>query len=340
MGVDRRAMMTMMIAATMLPGCADARPKAGPVDINRFRERFVDKDGRVVDSGNGGISHSEGQGYGMVLAEALGDRAGFELMWNWTRRTLQRPDGLFAWRYDPSAKVPVNDPNNATDGDILIAWALLRASRRWKDQNYAKASAAIRAVIAAKLVRDHGGRSVLLPGLNGFVVPEHITLNPSYYLWPALDAFRATEGGKWTALIRDGEALIQQARFGPTGLPTDWLDLGADGRIGPAYGRPPRFGFDAIRVPLYLAWSGRSAMLAPFTAYWRSLRQQNLPIPAWIDVVTAETAPYPVSIGGMAIVDLTLGTAPKTPLPTPPDADYFATVLASLAAIAGQAKPR
>ena len=40
-------------------------------DWRIFKQRFLAADGRIVDDGNGGISHSEGQGYGMVLAEAL-----------------------------------------------------------------------------------------------------------------------------------------------------------------------------------------------------------------------------------------------------------------------------
>ena len=37
-------------------------------DWAAYRDRFVLADGRVVDDGNGGISHSEGQGYGLLLA--------------------------------------------------------------------------------------------------------------------------------------------------------------------------------------------------------------------------------------------------------------------------------
>ena len=31
-----------------------------------FRNRFIAPEGRVVDTGNGGVSHSEGQGYAML----------------------------------------------------------------------------------------------------------------------------------------------------------------------------------------------------------------------------------------------------------------------------------
>ncbi|HMP62965.1 MAG TPA: glycosyl hydrolase family 8, partial [Phenylobacterium sp.] len=93
----------------------------GEVDWREFKRRFLAADGRIIDTGNGGISHSEGQGFALLLAQAHGDRRAFDLIWGWTRRTLQRPDGLFAWRYDPRENPAVNDPNNATDGDIFLA---------------------------------------------------------------------------------------------------------------------------------------------------------------------------------------------------------------------------
>jgi len=41
-----------------------------------------------------GISHSEGQGYGMLLAVAADDRPTFDLLWGWTRAQLMlRNDG-------------------------------------------------------------------------------------------------------------------------------------------------------------------------------------------------------------------------------------------------------
>src|SRR5436309_1896309 len=38
-----------------------------------YKARFVTDQGRVVDTANGRISHSESQGYGMLLAVAAGD---------------------------------------------------------------------------------------------------------------------------------------------------------------------------------------------------------------------------------------------------------------------------
>jgi endoglucanase len=111
-------------------GCSrdgDSKPVAqdGQMDgmWTAFRQIYLSGDGRIVDNGNGGISHSEGQGYGMVLATLVGDRPRSRPC-GWTERTLLRGDvALFAWRYDPRAPNPVADTNNASDGDMLIAWA-------------------------------------------------------------------------------------------------------------------------------------------------------------------------------------------------------------------------
>jgi endo-1,4-beta-D-glucanase Y len=162
-----------------------------------FKRSFLDPTGRIIDNGNGGISHTEGQGLGLTMALRANDRAAFDAILGWTEKTLARSDvALFSWRYDPRAPMPVTDPNNATDGDIFIAWALAGAAWQWHEPRYAARSAAIRAAIRQRLVLKRYGRSLLLPGLEGFVSPRAVTLNPSYFVWPALEEFRRP----WAAL--------------------------------------------------------------------------------------------------------------------------------------------
>jgi endoglucanase len=47
---------------------------------DQYRSRFITADGRVIDKDNDpkGVTHTEGQGYGMLLAEAAGDRDRFD----------------------------------------------------------------------------------------------------------------------------------------------------------------------------------------------------------------------------------------------------------------------
>lgn len=331
MEVDRRTLLAAMLVAMSGPKCAIAAAVAGG-GWPAFSQAFVTPEGRIVDTGNKGINHSEGQGYGMLLAAEAGDRDGFDRIWKWTDATLARKDRrLFSWRYDPAAAAPVDDPNNASDGDILIAWALQRAARRWRRPAFAKTAGDIRAAIAEALIVSSPRGAVLLPGLEGFQSDKTVVLNLSYYVWPALDAFaKADPSGPWRRLIADGEKLLAATRFGAHGLPCDWISLAAGGEIAPAKDRPPRFGFDAIRIPLYLQLSGREAALEPFRAYWNSTGNTPDKAPAWFDVVTGETAPFPLSQGARAVAALITGRAlPKGPLPT----DYYAAVLQLLAEI-------
>lgn len=306
------------------------------MDLNGWREfkvAHLAADGRIIDHGNGGISHSEGQGYGLLIAEAANDRAAFDLIYAWTETNLARAyDALFSWRYAPSDPVPVSDPNNATDGDILIAWALMRAGNRWRDKHLLERSAEIRSAIAEHCVRRVGSRTLLLPGAAGYDRPDRTTVNMAYYIWPALDLFRQADPASiWGDLIRDGEVLLDEARIGPLALPTDWTDVAPSGKVTAAVDKPPRFGFDAIRIPLYLMLGGRTAKAASVARYWRSYLDNSKPIPAWIDVVTGEVAPYPLSAGGYAIAARLLKTkAPQIQMPPP---DYYSRVLVLLAAL-------
>src|SRR5206468_12412320 len=78
----------IMLLLSGLPAVAEGDAIAA--EWAKYRERFVAEDGRVLDTGNQAVSHTEGQGWAMLFAEAAGDRASFDRIWNWTRTKLQR----------------------------------------------------------------------------------------------------------------------------------------------------------------------------------------------------------------------------------------------------------
>lgn len=331
MELDRRhftlaSLLFLSSACAMSSACS---AKAGDDWWRAWRERFLAADGRVVDNGNNGISHSEGQGYGLTIALAQGDREAFARILGWTEAHLARPDmALYSWRYDPSAADPVADPNNATDGDMLIAWALGSAGQRWNEPAYLARAARIRAAIRGKCVIERYGRQLLLPGIVGFAEPERVMLNPSYFIWPALDAFARLDGAKiWGRVIDDCEDLVALAKFGRYRLPTDWIAITGAKAVAPAPGKPPRFGFDAIRMPLYAKLGRREKLVGDIAAFWRGRNARNRMLPAWIDVITDEEAPYGVSNGGLAIAAPYIGASPPNVLAN----DYFAASLQMLA---------
>jgi endoglucanase len=332
MDVDRRKFSLGLVLAVTAACSTGVQGRTEPAGgwWRTYRQRFLDRSGRIIDTGNGGISHSEGQGYGMVLAALSNDQDAFAAMARWTEANLAiAGDDLYAWRYDPRQPNPVSDPNNATDGDMLIAWALALAGKAWKNSAYLDRSETLRAAIRRDCVVDRFGRPLLLPGRLGFAQAGQVTVNPSYYVWPALDAFARLDGtGTWGGVIASGEALLRQARFGPLHLPCDWLSVTGPTAVAPAHDKPSRFGYDAIRVPLYAQMGRRSALVGDVAAWWRAVMAQHRPVPAWIDVVTGEEAPYAVSSGGAAIIARLTGT----PAPMQLDSDYFAASLQMLAA--------
>lgn len=237
------------IGTAVLGGAVlDARPPGFVANFHDewriFRERHVAEDGRVVDDGAGGVTHSEGTGYGLLLASAAEDLGSFERILAWSAHRLRRQDGLHAWRWLPGALDPTPDRNNATDGDLLIAWALQRAARLFGRADFLAGARRIAEQVLSQCAREVGGRLVLLPAAHGFERRDHTMVNPSYYVWPALrDLERLVPGRSWRRLSTDGLSLSDAARFGRWGLPADWIDLPHDppDRRGPRRNGRPAF---------------------------------------------------------------------------------------------------
>ena len=229
-------------------------------DWQAWKTAFLAPDGRVVDHLQRNASHSEGQGYGMVLAVTFDDAEAFRRIHSWTERFLAvRQDPLLAWRWKPDQTPHISDYNNATDGDLFYAWALLSAARRFGEDAYGVQSKQIARFLAASCVRRDprgGGRLLLLPGADGFVDGDRITVNPSYYMPLALrDLGLAADAPELLQCSADGEALIAEiANAGPV---PDWIDVEPHGWHASA-GHTFQSGYDALRIALFLIWSGRS----------------------------------------------------------------------------------
>ncbi|MBU3589339.1 glycosyl hydrolase family 8 [Polynucleobacter sp. 80A-SIGWE] len=296
-------------------------------DWVQFKTAYI-SNGRVVDVGQNGISHTEGQGMALLLAIQNDDPASFAEIWNWTQANLQvRDDMLFAWSWSP--KVGVNDMNNASDGDLFIAWALSRAYSQWKEPRYLFAAIQVSQSIRNKLLRKTSKGTVLLPGAIGFEKEDVIKLNLSYWVFPAIQELSALDPSpEWEELKVTGPQLIQEAQFGKWRLPSDWVSL-QNNVISAVDG--DRFGYDAVRIPLYLIW-GRQATpssINPFQSFWGSFTGKPL-LPSWVNVNTGELATYNASSGFMSIAALTLAypNVDSTQLPGfNPSEGYYSSML-------------
>lgn len=249
------AMMTLI--AALISACPVAAQQ-GSLEAplwQVYKERFLDPSGRIIDNANGGISHSEGQGYGLLLAFFADSQSDFEQIWSFTKTELMiRNDGLSAWKWDPAAKPHVTDLNNASDGDLLIAYALAMAGAAWDRQDYLQHASDLAQAILKHVVVERGGRVLLLPAAAGFDAGDRSdgpVINPSYWIFEALPIMAVlAPSEQWARLRQDGEALLQAMAFGPRNLPAEWVSVARQPK--PAEGFPAEFGYNALRIPLYL----------------------------------------------------------------------------------------
>lgn len=313
---------------------------ATPANIERwqqYKNQFISSDGRVIDNSSANASHSEGQGYGMILAVAADDRVTFEKLWKWTQQHLAiRGDDLFAWRWMPDASPNIPDKNNATDGDILIAWALGRASDQFDEPEFEKSAKKIAREIRKQLIRDTDFGKQLLPGSQGFETSESIVINPSYLLLPAFQELRRWDpSSEWQQIYLSSRKILQHLSKKYNGLLPDWVAI-KDGQFIADEEKPLRFGYDALRVPLYCYWSGDEKILnlARIAALW-----ENDNAVAWYSLDGDVHDTSPLSSAHIAVNKLVNSLVEKRKISMPQktaplSSDYYGATVSMLSELA------
>jgi endo-1,4-beta-D-glucanase Y len=219
----------------------------------RFLDRYMTADGRVQRIDEGGDTVGEGQAYGMLLAAAIGDEGRFDVIWDWTKANMRRPDGLisFLWRDGR-----VVDPEAASDADVDAARALLVAACRFKRPDFRREALELAEAILTHETTSFQGAPVLTAG--PWARSDPITLNPSYFS-PATFAQlgTATGDGQWGSLSASSRSVTQTLMPDPGSLPPDWASVQGDTPVpsGPPADpdAPPRYGFDAPRTLVRMA---------------------------------------------------------------------------------------
>jgi endoglucanase len=192
------------------------------------------------------------------------------------------------------------------------------------------------------LFKDRNG-ALLLPAVSGFSATERADgplINLSYWVFPAFARLPLVAPEfDWAALTRSGLSLLRRARFGSANLPTEWISLKGE-QPRPADGFPPLFSYNAIRIPLYMAWAdvGRREDYAPFVALWSGPDRERLPI---VDTGDGRTVEWLAESGYAALSDLLLCAVKGTPLPegfgrVQDNENYYPTTLHLLAMTAAQ----
>lgn len=296
-----------------------------------WKARFLTDDGRVVDHLQDQASHSEGQGYGLLLAQAYGDRAAFEAIEDWTQRHLLiRDDPLMAWRWRPDVPDRGADWHTATDGDLFRAWALMRAEvfSGWAGTGAAAGAiaASIKTLCLARDPRTQG-EPVLMPSAETPRSEAEVLFNPSYVMPRALRELGAFTGETDLARAADhGETLL--AELAGAGPVPDWV-LITKGGYSPAPPYSDAQGYDALRVGLYLMWSDRPhhPAVARQAGYYDDGASAPVVVSPGGEVRTRSTYP-----GYLALADL-VRCRPARPAASQ-DEPYYPATLGLLTAVA------
>jgi endo-1,4-beta-D-glucanase Y len=253
---------TALVAAAIapiLPRVLGPRPPSAEdlarAAADRFLDRYMEQDGRVVRHDQGGDTVSEGQAYAMLVSVAIGDQLRFDRAWGWAKTHLQRSDALLAWRWH-EGRVP--DPNSASDADLDAAQALVLAARQFGQSSYLDEGRRIaRSILAKETVLLPGGSLVLVAGPWARTSPYAI--NPSYFAPSSYALLGETTGDpRWGMLLRSSHQLVGRLTGDPPSLPPDWAQLDGDGNLHPiaspgADEGQPRYSFDAPRLLVRLA---------------------------------------------------------------------------------------
>jgi endo-1,4-beta-D-glucanase Y len=237
-----------------------------------FLDRYVQRDGRVVRPDQGGDTVSEGQSYGLVIAQVAGDEAAFRSVWAWTKRHLQRPDGLLASRAD--ARI-VRDPMPASDADLVTAWALQRASGP-DAAAYRREGLRIASAVLTHETTTRGGTRMLAAG--PWATGSPVTLNPSYWTFTAFeDLGRETGDARWDELASGSLGLVKAVSEGGGKLPPDWARV--DGTSAAPTAAPNgqaasvQYSLDAQRTVVWLAAACDPAARRLAAGWWPTLSE-------------------------------------------------------------------
>jgi len=224
----------------------------------KYKQNFISSSGRVIDRFNQNITHTESIGYGMFFAVSYNDHKTFDKIRKWLRLNMKINDAnLYGWKWGQrqNGSWGMLDLNNATDGDMWIAYSLLLAYEKWGSKIYLQEAKKLIQAIKKHTVKKINGRLFLLPAKFGFLKKDYVKLNPSYVILFIFEKFAIYDHDKiWKELIIDSVEMLKGSQIGNLKIHPDWIKLNIHTMKYTYYENESIFGFDSIRTPLFLAY--------------------------------------------------------------------------------------
>lgn len=230
----------------------------------RYKQNILEEGSlRALDKSQDDITTSEGQSYTLMRAVWMDDQETFDKAWKWTKDNMQREDKLLSWRFGEKADgtFGIQDDrggqNTATDGDVDVAYALIMAANRWKQDGYLYDAKPMIESIWEKEVVQVNGRPVLVSNDIERNNPESVLVNPSYFAPYAYRVFAKVDPARdWSGLVDSSYSLLFASTDSPldkpasAGLAPNWIRVNrATGQISADRSLDTHYGYDAFRTP-------------------------------------------------------------------------------------------
>jgi endoglucanase len=238
-----------------------------------YKKEYIDPNSfRVVDKQKDGITTSEGQSYGMLMSVWMDDKVTFDKIWEWTQNNLQKPNtNSFSWLWgkNPKGEYKVlaeqGGDNVATDGDIDIAFSLIKASKKWNNPQYlASAKLIMNDIWTNEVIITKNGKYLLAANdLEKKYNKTEVLVNPSYFNTAAFHEFaKVSMEDNWNRLAADSYEFLEKSSesnldFDKSAfLPPDWILVNIDnGAVKPTGNKDfsSRYSYDSARIPWRVA---------------------------------------------------------------------------------------
>lgn len=298
--------------------CANVLAKSAPDNHLQaswvtYQQRYITAQGRIIDVYQDSASHSEGQAYGLLLALAFDDETLFQHIWIWTQTHLQvrENDKLLAWLWsakdNKQGRFSLTDKNNATDADILMAYVLYQASKKWNNAHYLQQSLAMIADIRRILSVTMDQRLFLLAGEKGFYQKTddkvNIAFNPSYQFIDFFHVFSTLDDQFfWRKVANNARYHLQQSYHNRHQLPPEWLQV-ENKKYRLDNNKSIEMSYGAYRVFLYESWNKKPEYPQGLD-YLLTFYQQQGYLPQRIDLINGDASKEAASAGIYAVLAL------------------------------------
>ncbi|GAB6065488.1 glycosyl hydrolase family 8 [Aquifex pyrophilus] len=218
-----------------------------------YLKNVIQEDGRVIDWHNNGVTHSEGIGYTLFLSVIFGDKETFYKVLRWMEYNMGfNKFGLIPWLWgEKEGKWGVIDYNDASDGNMWIAYSLLLGYEKWGDKSLKEL--ALRIIEAIKEHNIYKGEKCLyiLGGSEGFLNDRYVVINPSYYFPPIFDKFYKYDKDEiWKKLKKTTEKIFKKFVVTDILLYPEWVYINRKSCKAEEF--KGVMGFNAIRIPIWI----------------------------------------------------------------------------------------